>query len=295
MANEIYTTAEEKLLKKANTTKVREIDFVEQFVGGIKKLQEVLNVSRMIPVQAGTTLYTYKAKGTLESGEVAEGAVIPLSQFSVDKVAYGEAKLKKWRKATSAEAIIKSGFDAAVGKTDEKALRNVQNGIRKDYFTFLGTGTATATGVGLQPALANGWGKLRTLFEDDAVESIYFLNPMDVATYLGTAQITTQTVFGMTYIKNFLGMGDVLLNSTVPEGKYYATAKENVVIYYVPANGENGLGEAFEFTTDETGLVGIHEQADYDRLQAETIIISGVDIFAERLDGVINGTIASGV
>jgi hypothetical protein len=59
------------------------------------------------------------------------------------------------------------------------------------------------------------------------------LNPLDVADYLGTAQVDMQTVFGMNYIKNFLGLGDVFLNSSVPAGKFYATAKENIIAYYI--------------------------------------------------------------
>ena len=57
-------------------------------------------------------------------------------------------------------------------------------------------------------------------------------------------------------------------------------------------NEENGLGEAFNFTTDpETGMIGMHEVGNYDRLQEETIAVSGITLFAERLDGVIVGEI----
>lgn len=292
MANEVYTTAETNVIKKANVPNMREIDFVERFTENIKKLQEVLGVTRMIPVQAGSELYVTKATGQLVSGAVPEGEIIPLSQFNVTRTKVGEAKLNKWRKATTAEAILKSGFNVAVGKTNDKMLKMVQNGIRSDYFTFLATGTATATGTGLQASLANAWGKLAILFEDNAVDTIYILNPMDVSAYLGGAQVSTQTVFGMTYIENFLGLGDVLLNSSVPQGTFFATAKENVIAYYVPSNGADGLGEAFDFTTDETGLIGIHEISNYDRMQSETVIISGIDLLAERIDGVVVGTIA---
>lgn len=33
---------------------------------------------------------------------------------------------------------------------------------------------------------------------------MYFLNPLDVSEYLATANITTQTAFGMNYIEDFL-------------------------------------------------------------------------------------------
>lgn len=283
--------AETNLITKSDLARAREIDFTLMFTGSLKKLTEALGVTRKIAKQAGTVLKTYKATGTLESGLVAEGDTIPLSKYITQPVAYGELVLRKWRKATSAEAIIERGYDQAVGMTTDRMLKDVQGVIRNDFFTFLGTGTATATGTGLQAALANGWGKLQTLFEDDEISTVYFVNPMDVAAYLGTAQITVQTAFGMSYIENFLGLGTVFMNSKVPEGKYYATAKDNLVLYYVPVNGAD-LGEAFVFTADETGYIGIHEAPDYNNMTASDTVVNGMTLFAERLDGVVVGTIA---
>ena len=142
-----------------------------------------------------------------------------------------------------------------------------------------------------QAALANGWGKLAVLFEDDAVETVFFLNPMDVADYLGTAQVEMQTLFGMNYIKNFLGLGDVFLNSNVQQGKYYATAKENIVLYYVNV-GAGDIKSAFGLTTDETGYIGINEYADKDTARVIDLVMSGVTFFPERKDGIVVGTIA---
>ena len=283
--------AETNLIKKADLARVREIDFTLMFTGSIKKLTEALGITRKIPKQAGTVLKTYKAVGTLENGVVAEGDTIPLSKYTTKPVTYGELVLRKWRKATTAEAIVERGYDQAVGMTTDRMLKDVQGVIRTDFFTFLGTGTATATGNGLQAALANGWGKLQTLFEDDEVSTVYFVNPMDVSDYLGKAQVTVQTAFGMSYIENFLGLGTVFMNSNVPVGKFYATAKDNIVLYYVPVNGAD-LGEAFSFTADELGYIGIHEEPDYTNMTASDTVINGMTLFAERLDGVVVGTIA---
>lgn len=283
--------AETNLIKKADLARVREIDFTLMFTGSIKKLTEALGITRKIPKQAGTVLKTYKAVGTLENGVVAEGDTIPLSKYTTEPVTYGELVLRKWRKATSAEAIVERGYDQAVGMTTDRMLKDVQGVIRTDFFTFLGTGTATATGNGLQAALANGWGKLQTLFEDDEVSTVYFVNPMDVSDYLGKAQVTVQTAFGMSYIENFLGLGTVFMNSNVPVGTFYATAKDNIVLYYVPVNGAD-LGEAFSFTADKLGYIGIHEEPDYTNMTASDTVINGMTLFAERLDGVVVGTIA---
>lgn len=271
---------------------IREIAFTEMFTENLRKLLEALGVTRKIAKQSGSVLKTYKATGTLENGTVAEGEVIPLSKYKMKVVNYGEITLKKWRKATTAESIIASGFEQAVTLTTDRMMKDIQNNIRKDFFTFLGTGTGTATGVGLQSTLAQTWGQLQTLFEDNAIEAVYFINPLDIADYLATAQITTQTAFGMSYIENFLGMGTVFMNSSVPKGKIYATAKDNIVLYYVPVNGAD-LGEAFSFTSDETGLIGIHEDSEYKNLTCEDVIVSGLTLFAEMLNGIVIGTITA--
>ena len=285
--------AEANLITKSDLARVREIDFTLMFTESVKKLMEALGVTRKIAKQAGTTLKTYKATGTLQSGAVTEGNTIPLSKYKTEAVTYKEITLKKWRKATSAEAIIERGYDQAVDMTTERMLKDVQKGIRSDFFTFLATGTGTATGTTFQATLAQAWGQLQTKFEDDEIEAVYFMNPLDVADYLATANISTQTAFGMTYVENFLGLGTVFFNSSVTKGKIYATAKENIVLYYLPVNGAD-LQEAFSFTSDETGYIGIHEEPDYTNMTASDTVVNGMVLFAERLDGIIVGTISAG-
>lgn len=283
--------AETNTIMQADLARVRVADFNLQFTGSLQKLTEALGVTRKIAVQEGATLKMLKVTGTLASGTVAEGELIPLSKYTTEEVAVGEVKLNKWRKGTTAEAILKGGYDQAVGATTDKMVKDIQKTIRGDLFTFMKTGTGTATGTTLQAALANGWGKLAVLFEDDAVETVFFLNPMDVADYLGTAQVEMQTLFGMNYIKNFLGLGDVFLNSNVEQGKYYATAKENIVLYYVNV-GAGDIKSAFGLTTDETGYIGINEYADKDTARVIDLVLSGVTFFPERKDGIVVGTIA---
>ena len=283
--------AETNTIMQADLARVRVADFNLQFTGNLQKLTEALGVTRKIAVQEGATLKMLKVTGTLASGNVAEGDLIPLSKYTTEEVPVGEVKLNKWRKGTTAEAILKGGYDQAVGATTDKMVKDIQKTIRGNLFTFMKTGSGTATGTTLQAALANGWGKLAVLFEDDAVETVFFLNPMDVADYLGTAQVDMQTLFGMNYIKNFLGLGDVFLNSNVEKGKYYATAKENIVLYYVNV-GAGDIRSAFGLTTDETGYIGINEYADKDTARVIDLVMSGVTFFPERKDGIVVGTIA---
>lgn len=282
--------AENNLIKKEDLARAREIEFVNLFGYSIKKLVEALGVTRKIPKQAGTMLKSYKATGTLQDGNVAEGDLIPLSKYKTVPVNYDEITLKKWRKATSAEAIIEKGYDQAVVMTGDEMLKDVQKGIRKNFFDFLSTGTGSASGKTFQAALAQAWGQLQVLFEDDEIQAVYFMNPLDVADYLATAQISLQNAFGMTYVENFLGLGTVIFNSSVPKGSIYATAKDNIVLYYIPVNGAD-LEEAFTFTSDATGYIGIHESPDYDNMTCKDTVVSGIVLFAERIDGIVVSTI----
>lgn len=289
MAN-VTTSAETNLSKSANFARVREIEFVRLFNGNIKKLVEALGVTRMIPKESGAQLKVLTVTGSLNSSTVGEGEIIPLSAYSTTWESVGTITLKKYRKATSIEAINEKGYDQAVTATTDKMLKQIQAGIRSDFFTFLATGGTTSSGVGFQNALANTWGQLQVLFEDNDIEAVYFMNPLDVAEYLGTHNITLETVFGMTYVKNFLGLGDVFFNSSVPRGKIYGTAKENVVCYFVKAD-EADISSAFAFTTDQTGLIGIHEQPNYERATVDDTVVSGVTFFAENLNGIVVTTI----
>ena len=286
--------AEANLTTAAKMKKVREVDFVQQFTHtSLAKLIEVLGVTRKIPMMEGTTMYTYTVSGELQSGNVDEGDVIPLSAYEYTKTPVGEITLKKWRKAVSAEAIKKTGFNNAVVATDQKMLRDVQAAIRTNFFSFLNgtiTGATVVTGNGLQEALANAWAQLQVLFEDDTAEAVYFLNPLDVAPYLAKANISTQTAFGMNYVEDFLGLGTVIMSNRVTQGTFEATAKENLIMYYLTMNGD--LADAFQLTADELGYIGIKSgYQNEERAQIESLVMSGIQFLVEYAAGVVKGTI----
>jgi hypothetical protein len=286
--------AELNLTTKQQMAKVREIDFVQQFTHrSLKKLLEVLGVTRKIPMMEGTQLYVYSTTGTLQSGEVDEGDIIPLSQYQTTKTPVGEITLKKWRKAVSAEAIKKSGYNAAVVETDRKMLSDVQSGVRTSFFSFVNgsiSGSSTATGAGLQAALANAWGQLQVKFEDDTAQAVYFVNPLDISDYLAKANITVNTAFGMNYVEDFLGLGTVIMSSQITKGTFVATAKENLIVYYLTMSGD--IATAFDLTADELGFIGIKSgYQNEERAQIESLVMSGIQLMVEYAAGVVKGTI----
>lgn len=294
MASNVTTAKETNVIEKSKIAKVRELDFAIMFGENINSLITMLGVTRKIPVTAGTVLKKLTVEGTLQTSAVGEGEIIPLSLYETKWTPVGEITLNKYRKATTAEAILKGGFDQAVNETDKKMVLDIQKSVRAGLIASLDDEDATTvSGETLQPVLAKAWGQLQVKFEDDAIQAVYFLNPLDVATYLETAQITVQTAFGFSYVENFLGLGTVIMSPQIPQGEVYATASQNIVAYYIDVNESNGLGEVFDFTTDpESGMVGIHEDSNYTRLQSETVAVSGVTFFAEMPAGIIKGTIA---
>ena len=292
----IYKEAETNVIKAAQMSKVREVDFVAQFAHkSLSKLIEVLGVTRKLPMQEGTTLYMYTTSGTLQSGAVPEGEVIPLSQYQRDKTPVGEMSLSKWRKATTAESIMKSGYSEAVEETDAKLLSDVQKTIRTSFFTLLNgtiTGSTAVSGVGLQKALAAAWAQLQIKFEDDTAAAVYFVNPVDMGDYLGNANITMQNAFGLNYIENFLGLGTVILTSQITAGTFLATAKENIILYYLSMNGD--IAGKFGLTVDDLGYIGIKTDIPTEnRAQLETLVMAGINFFVEYAAGVVKGTITA--
>lgn len=283
MATENITTSTDLIAQS--------IDFTEQFTGSISTLLQALNVTRMQPMAVGSQIKIYKSEVTKANGNVAEGEVIPLSKVTRKLADTKELTYKKYRKQTTAEAIQSAGFSAAVNDTDSKLLRSIQGDIKKDFFDFVQTGTTKTSGDTFQKAIAQALGQLAIKWEDDDVQSVLFANPLDFYTYLGDSNITTQTAFGLTYIQNYLGFNTIILTGAVKQGTIAATASQNLNYAYAALNGN--LNQAFNLTTDETGLIGVVHNSVTENASYETMALTSGVLFPERLDGIVVATIAS--
>ncbi len=269
------------------------IDFTEQFTGSVATLLQVMGVTRMQPMPVGSQIKVYKSEVTKATGNgaVAEGEVIPLSKVSRKPSTTQSLVYKKYRKQTTAEAIQAAGFDAAVSDTDRKLLRAIQADIKADFFGFIKTtgGTTVTKGATFQKAIAQALGQLAIKWEDEDIQSVLFANPLDFYTYLGDSQVTTQTAFGLTYIQNFLGFNTVILSGAVDQGTVAVTAADNLNYAYASVNGS--LGQAFNFVTDETGLIGVTHNPVTDNASYQTMVVTSGVLFPERLDGIVVATI----
>ena len=290
--------ADPKLIKTPDMGEVQAKDFVEQFSESITKLTQALSTTRPQAMTQGNTIQMYKFTTDMASTTaVGEGEDIPLSGVKRTKDRSFTVSFEKARKAVSIEEVQRVGYDMAVQQSDKRILKEIQKKVRKGFFDFLATApTDLGAQGGLQNAIAQAVGKLQVLFDDDAVDTIVFINPMDAAKYLGAADITNgaSVGFGLTLLNNFVGGVTLIMNSSVPEGTFYATVKDNINLMYLDTNGESRkLFENKSITTDETGLIALVRDDNTTNLTNQSTLYWGIKIFPEVANGVIKGTLAA--
>lgn len=283
----------ENTITSAKVCRALDIDFVNSFTEEFNRLFELLGMFPIETAPAGAAINQYTVTGTMGSAP-AEGDVTPLSLLTVDKTPIGDMAPERYAKMTTAEAILKGGFENAVIKTDRRMRSNMRSAIWGKFFTGLAAGTGTATGTNLQNALAFGSAAVSKNLEDngdDTEKVVSFVNLEDVAAYLGSANIVTQNAFGVNYLRDFLGLGDVIATSKVTKGTVYSTPIENIHIYGLDFASLNEAG--LEYETDTNGLIGIHHKPDYDRGSATTFAMLGMKMVPEVKNYIVKTTISA--
>lgn len=289
-----------------NTTTSADINFsldkemVQNFDQEYTRLADILEIFSPEILGAGTTLYQLKVTGKLDTAgsgaSYVEGEEVALSKYQVNKTPISTITLKPWRKLTTAQAIAKSGYESAVLRTDKKMLNDVRNDVLNEFFVALKKGTGSATGKNLQEVLANIDATLGNALEtngDTLANSVTFINREDAAAYLGVQPITTQTLFGMTYLESFLGVERVFLTNKVEKGSVIKTPIENIHVY--GADFSALASASLTYMTSDNGLIGVSHVPTYNRVSAETNVLSGMVIFPEITDYIVKGTIAPSV
>lgn len=273
----------------------REVDFVTRFTKNWDALREIMGIMRPIRKTPGAKLVSYKASvdGELNGGtSVGEGEEIPFTKLKVEPVAYGDIEIAKHGRSVSIEAVSKYGAEVAVQRSDEAFLNAIQSKILGDFYAFLLTGTLTSTETTWQRALAMAKAGVLDKFagmDRDVTEVVGFANILDAYDYLGDKDISVQTSFGLTYIKDFLGYRVVFLlpEKYIPRKKVIALPVENIDMYYIdPSDSDFAkLGLTFR-VKGETNLIGVHVEGDYSRVTGDMYAIYGMKLWAEYLDGI---------
>lgn len=278
------------------TVRAREVDFVTRFSRNWDALRDILGITRAIRKSAGTQLVAYEASMKSEAlqggANVGEGEEIPYTEFEVNPVSFSDITLEKYAKAVSIEAVAKYGADIAIEKTDDAFLYELQNNVISKFYTFLNTGSLTSTEPTFQMALAMAKGNVLDKFQKmrrTVTEVVGFCNILDVYEYIGAANITVQTAFGMTYIKDFMGYSTLFLASApdVARGKVIALPVENIDLYYIDPSDADFARLGLDYTVEgDTNLIGFHANGDYSHAVGESYALMGMALWAEYLNGI---------
>lgn len=277
---------------------VRELDFVTRFANNWQHLRDIMGIMRPIRKAPGTKLTSKYASVDLQSGEIGEGETIPASKATVKEKEYGTISIEKFRKTVSIEAIDSKGYENAIQKTDDEFLNELQNKVTDRFYAFmLENGTLKRTEQTFQMAVSMAKGSVVHRWKQmhkSTTSVVGFCNDLDAYAYLGAQGISTQTMFGMEYLENFLGFNRLFLSAEIPQGTVIATPSENIVLYYSDPSDSAFSRAGLTYRTDgETNLIGFHTEGNYGNATSDSFALMGMVLFAEYLDGIAVVTIGN--
>ena len=198
--------------------------------------------------------------------------------------------MSKYAKAVSIEAVDKWGAAVAVEKTDDAFLNELQGVVLDDFYAFLQTGSMISAETTFQMAVAMAIGNVKNKFKQmrrDITEVVTWVNTLDAYAYLGAADLSIQTAFGIDYVKNFMGAQTMIISSEIPRGVIIATPTENIDLYYVDPGDSDFAKLGLQYTVQgETNLIGFHAEGDYKHAVGESFALMGMKLWAEYLDGI---------
>jgi len=289
---ESLTNPRDSLPNVYTSVTAREIEFVTRFGDNWDALRNIMGIMRPIRKAPGTSLISYTASVTLESGAVDPGEVIPYSKATVVQASKSDITIEKYAKAVPIEDVNLYGAEVAIEKTDNAFLTQLQNTVLSKFYTFLNTGSLTGSATNWQDALAKAQGLVLNKFatiQKDVTQIVGFANILDAYDYLGSANITVQTAFGLTYIKDFMGYSTLFLlpAAQIARGDVIATPVENIDLYYIDPGDSEFARLGLNYTTQgETNLIGFHAEGNYNTAVGASFALMGMALWAEYLDGI---------
>lgn len=292
MAVETLTNPRDALPNVYTDVNAREEDFVNRFTDNWDALRNILGIMRPIRKAPGSTLISYTADVALEDGDIEPGHVIPYSKATITQATKGDLTIQKYAKAVPIEDVNKYGAAIAVEKSDDAFLTKLQNVVLTKFYTFLNTGTLTTSAANWQAALAKAQGEVLNKFatmQKDVTSVVGFANILDAYDYLGAADITVQTRFGLNYVQDFLGYSTLFLlpETQIARNTVIATPVENIDLYYIDPGDSEFAKLGLNYTTQgETNLIGFHAQGNYSTAVGESYALMGMALWAEYLDGI---------
>lgn len=301
---ESLTNPRDSLPNTYTSVTAREVDFVTRFNDNWDALRNIMGIMRPIRKAPGTSLISYTADVALEDGDVGAGKVIPYSKATITQATKADLSIKKYAKAVPIEDVDKYGAEIAVEKSDDAFLTKLQNVVLGNFYTLLNKGSLTGNAATWQAALAKAQGEVLNKFAGmakDVTSVVGFANILDAYDYLGAADISVQTQFGLNYVKDFMGYSTLFLlpttvsgNSAIARNTVIATPVENIDLYYADPGDSEFARLGLNYTVQgETNLIGFHAQGNYSTAVGESYAIMGMNLWAEYLNGIAKITVTS--
>lgn len=286
-------------------------EYQTRFNGDFDRLEEVVGIFGVETVNAGTALYKYNVTGELNNDQpdeskpedgssgtgYKEGDFIKRSHYKVEQTPIGEAEFVPYAIQTTAQAILKGGIKNSVNRSTAKAYKQLRGDVVSKMFNFFDkfdTQTVAAPGSGswnLQQMLAHNEETLLNTLEtnnESDTDFIHFVNRSDAYGYLADATITTQDMFGLTYLENFLGVNKVFLTNKVEAGTTIATPVSNIRVYGIDYG--TLAGTELEYKADANGLIGYAYAPDYDYASVNAYLVRSMTIIPEVADFISKGS-----
>ena len=239
----------------------------------------------------------YASAGSSSGRTYVEGDEITLSHFKVEKVPVGEVNFMPYKLLVTAQAIQRGGIQNAYFRIVDKARKQMRGDAVGDMFAWLNefagaTATAPESGTwNLQQLLAHTDEKLLNTMEsanESDLDIVHFVNRSDAYGYLANATITTQDLFGLTYLENFLGIERVFLTNKITAGTVVATPVSNIHVYAVDYGTINQT--ELDYQTDDMGMVGIAYGPDRDHAGIGVYPVRSMTIIPEKDAFVVRGS-----
>lgn len=278
----------------------RKIDFVSSFAKTWQALTQIMGITRPIKKAPGTVLRSYTSTLTLENGNVAEGEKIPLSKATVKEVAHADLTIEKYGKGITIEDVDKYGAEVAIEKTDEAFRNELLGKILGEFYDFALTGTLKENADDFQMGVALAVGSVKNKFQSmrlDGSRVVVYVNTMDAYKYLGAANLTVQSEFGINYVKNFMGAETMIFagDEDVPAGTILAIPVSNIVDYYTDPADSAFARMGLRYTVDaKAPMLGFATEGDYSTATGMSWAIMGHKLWAEYLDAIAVVTVAQG-
>jgi len=265
-------------------------NMVAKFETDLHNLLAIMGKEEATVLAPGTAYQIYASSGTLSTATVNPKGLIPDSNISMGDPTVATITYMKYRNLVAIEEIGKKGYAVAVGGANNSMLKQIQAKVRKSIVDGLANGTTVvevASTTSFQARIAKAAAQVQIKFEDEACTPVFFANPVDAYNYLGTTNVGLAQNFGLSYLENFMGIGDVIIDSNVPQGTVYGSAKENLDVISADIRAIEGI----DLTMDGSGIIGVHNGTDYSYGALEAVCYCGLcvmPIFADRIVKVVD-------